>query len=90
MDERCEIQCGLIVKLLKENDGKLPSENLTEKYKEKYKIDLEQWKGAFVQFSTFIKCGCSGKIDIVNDDIVLTSKPKAGSSYAQSGSFQYI
>ena len=90
VDERCEIECGRIVKLLKENDGKLSLENLTEKYKEKYKIDLEQWKGAFVQFSTFIKYGCSGKIDIVNDDIVLTSKPKSGSSDAQSGSFQYI
>ena len=67
VDERCEIERRRIVKLLKENDGKLPLENLTEKYKEKYKIDLEQWKGAFVQFSTFIKYGCSGKIDIVND-----------------------
>lgn len=43
-----------------------------------------------MQLPTFIKYGCSGKIDIVNDDIVLTSKPKAGSSDAQSGSFQYI
>ena len=90
MDERCKIECRRIVKLLKENDGKLPLASLTEKHKEKYKIDLEQWKGAFVQFSTFIKYGCSGKIDIVNDDIVLISKPKTGSSDAQSGSFQYI
>lgn len=90
MDERCEIECGRIVKLLKENDGKLPAENLAAKYKEKYKIDLEQWKGAFVQFSTFIKYGCSGKLNIVNDDIVLAVQSKSGSSDAQSGAFQYI
>lgn len=90
MDERCTIECGRIVDLLKENDGKLPAENLAAKYKEKYKIDLEQWKGAFVQFSAFIKYGCSGKLNIVNDDIVLASQSKSSSSDAHSGAFQYI
>ena len=60
VEERCEIVCGRIVKLVKENGGKPVMENVAEKYKEKYKIDLEHWKGAFVQFSAFIKYGCSG------------------------------
>lgn len=70
VDERCHIECGRVVKLLEENEGKIPVGYLAKRYK----ADLEHWKGAFVQFDSFIKYGCSGKLSIVGDDVVKPAK----------------
>ena len=48
MDERCQIESDRIVKLIEENEGKIPVKDLAERYKEKHKADLDHWKGAFV------------------------------------------
>ena len=69
-EERCVLEKSRVRKMILESQEPLRVDKLSDRYKEKHKVELEFWKEEFNRLDAFLRYGCGATI---NGDIVSLS-----------------